>query len=78
METLILPFSEVNCFSGNRNIAVCKTAGSDRPFVLNAYIDIKYKLPGCKFDTANLANGDVKFALISYTILININYKTDK
>lgn len=55
---LCLPFSDVNCFSGSRSMAACKTAGSDLPFELNAYIDKMYTLPACKFDTANLANGD--------------------
>lgn len=31
-----LPFSDVNCFSGKRSIAVCNIVGSDLPFPLNA------------------------------------------
>lgn len=61
-----IPFSEVNCFSGMRNMAACKTVGSERPFVLNAYIDRTYILPGCRLDTAKRATGDVKLALTSY------------
>lgn len=34
--TNILPFSDVSCFSAGRNIAAGNTAGSERPFVLNA------------------------------------------
>lgn len=32
----LLPFSDVSCFSAGRNIAAGTTAGSERPFELNA------------------------------------------
>lgn len=62
---MCIPFSDVSCFSGRRSMAAGNTAGSERPFALNAYTDAMYRLPGCKFDTAKRANGDVILARIS-------------
>lgn len=61
-----LPFSCVNCFSGKRNMAACKTVASDRPLALNAKIDVIYCPPGFNPATVNRGIGDVKLAFKSF------------